>query len=501
MTLKRQVASGLFWVSLAQFAGRGLSFATTLILAKLLSPALFGLVGMAGLAIAALQFFQDIGFDAALVYRKDSVEEASHTAFITVILTSFGIYLVAVLTAPLVADFFRQPDVVPILRVLALTVPISSFGRVPYILLSRELNFRRKIFPELAANVIGNLAAIGLALAGVGVWSLVWGQIIRATLMTILVWFVSPWRPRLQFEMRLAREMFQYGKHIVSSQTLIFFITNVDNAIVGRYAGQEALGLYQFSYNLSNTPATQINTVFSQVMFPAFSRLSGESAGEARARYYLTTVRYVSWLTIPLAIGTILFAPAFIYGLYGNAWAAAIVPLQILAIYGLVRSIAANMGSIFRAMGKPQWLTYIATWRLITMLILLIPVTTRWGIIGVSVLSAVVAIVDFVISANLVGRLVDAPWRAYARLLLPTGGAALVAGFVAFALYPYMALGRTAVRLLAAGVVMAVLYAALLWLVDPILRSTARMGVRQGRRLWRERQAGQMVGAGSGPVE
>ena len=501
MTLKRQVASGLFWVSLAQLAGRGLSFFTTLILAKLLSPSLFGLVGMAGMAIAALQFFQDIGFDAALVYRKDSVEEASHTAFITVILTSLGVYVVAYVTAPWVADFFREPDVVPILRVLALTVPISSFGRVPYILLSRDLNFRRKIFPELAANVIGNLASIGLALSGVGVWSLVWGQLIRSTLMTVLVWFVSPWRPKLQFEKRLAREMFQYGKHIVSSQTLIFFITNVDNAIVGRYAGQSALGLYQFAYNLSNTPATQINTIFSQVMFPAFSRLSGESAGQARARYYLTTVRYVSWLTVPLAVGTILFAPAFIYGLYGNAWAAAILPLQILAIYGLVRSIAANMGSIFRAMGKPQWLTYIAAWRLITMLVTLIPVTKRWGINGVSVLSVIVALVDFAVSATLVGRLVDAPWRAYAHLLLPTGGAALVAGAVAFEMYPYMELGRTAVRLLAAGIVMAVLYSLLLWLVDPTLRATARMGLRQGRRLWRERQAAQVLGAGSGPVE
>ena len=110
---------------------------------------------MATLGITALQYFQDIGFDAALIYRRDRVEEASQTAFYTVILTSFVVYGVAVLTAPWIAAFFREPNVVPVLRALAWIVPITSFGRIPYILLSREMNFRRKVIPELVANVVG----------------------------------------------------------------------------------------------------------------------------------------------------------------------------------------------------------------------------------------------------------------------------------------------------------------------------------------------------------
>lgn len=492
MSLKRQVASGLFWVAFAQLAGRGLSFVTTLILAKLLAPSLFGLVGMAVLAIAALQYFQDVGFDAALIYRRGDIGEATHTAFFTVILTSLLIYGVAAWGAPLVGAFFREPDVVPVLRVLALTVPITSLGRVPYILLSRELDFRRRILPELIANVIGSGAQIGLALTGSGVWSLVWGQITRSVAATVLVWFVTSWRPRLSWRWKLARELFSYGKHIVSSQTLIFLITNVDNAVVGRYAGQAALGFYQFAYNLSNTPATQITSIISQVMFPTFAKLADENAGQTRARYYLTTVRYVTWITVPIAVATILFAPQFIRGLYGDTWAPAILPLQLLAVYGLIRSVAANMGSIFRAMGKPQWLTYIAAWRLVTMLVFLYPVTMRWGIDGVSALSVIVAVIDFGISASLVGRLVDAPWPAYARMLGPTGAAALIAGFAAQWLYPHLPLPKASFNLLAVGVILVALYAVLVWLLDRQFRQTVRNGQEQLWRLWQQRTAARL---------
>ena len=123
-----------------------------------------------------------------------------------------------------------------------------------------------------------------LAYRGFGVWSLVWREIIRQSLATLLVWPVSSYRPRLRFDMGIARELFDYGKHIVSSQALIFLITNVDNAFVGRYAGKTALGQYQWAYNLSNRPAMLINRTVSQVMFPTFSKLAEGRSGEDASR-------------------------------------------------------------------------------------------------------------------------------------------------------------------------------------------------------------------------
>ncbi len=496
--LKRQVVGGLFWVTLAQLSGRLLSTLTQLILLKLLTPAQFGLVGMATLAINAVQFLQDMGFDAALIYRRKEVDEATHTAFFTVLASSFLIFAATFLSAPLVARFFREPVVAPILQALSLTILISGFGRVPYILLSRELNFKRRLFPDLTAQTVASIVAIWLAFHGAGVWALVWRELIRASLATSLVWLVSSYRPRLRFSPTIAREMFGYGKHIVTSQGLIFMITNVDNLVVGRYAGEAALGYYQMAYNLSNMPATQVTAVVSQVMFPTFSKLADgnpASAGEMRARYYLTTVRYITWLTVPIAVAMILYASDFFLGIYGVQWAPAVVPLQLLAIYALIRSIAANMGSIFRAMGKPQWLTYIALWRLITMVVTLYPVTIRWGINGVAALSVIVAIVDFVISASLVGRLVQAPWRAYAEMLIPTTLAALAAGFLSHRLYDYLPMHKASIKLLIAGAIMIVLYAVFAWLIDRRFREAVRMIAGQALRLWKQRSAAASVSA------
>jgi O-antigen/teichoic acid export membrane protein len=490
--LKRQVASGIFWVATAQIISRGLAYVTTLILAKLLSPAAFGLVGTAMLAINALAIFQDLGFESALIYRRKDVETASHTAFWTVIVMSIAITALTVGFAPLIAQFFRQPAVTPVLQVLALTVFITSFGRVPLVLLSRDLDFRRRIFPELTSSVIASVVAIIMAFRGFGVWSLVWREMIRAVLVTVLVWFVSSYRPRIRFSRSIGRDLFDYGKHIMASQSLIFLITNVDNAVVARYLGSAALGAYGFAYNTTNQPATQATTIIGQVMFPAFSKMADGDPTQARAmraRYYLVIVRYVTWITTPIAVAMILFAPAFIHGLYSDAWSTAIIPIQLLAVYGYIRSIAANMGSVFRAMGKPQWLTYIALSRLIAMVALLIPVAIRWGINGVSWLSAIVAVVDFIVSAYLINKLIDAPFRAYARMLAPTWAAALASGFISLWLYDKLPFAKAAWNLLVIGIILVALYLVFAYLIDKQFRVTASSYATQAWRIAQRRSA------------
>jgi PST family polysaccharide transporter/lipopolysaccharide exporter len=494
MSLKRQVASGMFWVTVAQFAGQGMTMFVGLILPKLLTPSQMGLMGMAMLAVTALELFQDAGLESALIYRREGVKEASDTVFVVVIIISLFICLVIMAAAPLIAHFFREPAVIPILRVLAITVPISSFGRVPYVLLGRELNFRRRMFPELTSSLIASIVVLVLAFSGFGVWSLVWREIVKNTLATILVWPVSSYRPRLRFDLPIARELFDYGKHIVSSQALIFLITNIDNAFVGRFAGKTALGQYQWAYNLTNRPATMINRTISQVMFPTFSKLADgdrQKVREIRARYYLTLVRYVTWIMAPITLAMILFASDFILDLYSKAWAPAIVPLQLLAVYGFIRAVAANMGSVFRAMGKPHWLSNIALWRLITMAVglYIVLVPLGWGITGVSWLSVVVAVVDFIIGAVLVGRLMEAPASAYVRRMLPALIAALAAGLIAHWLYPQIPLARAAFRLLAAGVVLMLFYAAFIWFADGEFRVIVRTGMRMLRQMWAQRGA------------
>lgn len=470
MTLRARVSRGLFWEGGAALVGQGLSFLVSLLLARLLTPEYFGLLAIANLAIQSLVFFQELGFSSALIYRQKDVEAAANTAHWTILASSALLYLVAFVSAPLVAQFFHSPESMPVLRVLALTMVINSFSRVPYTLLTKELDFRKKVLPELTASLIGNLAALLLAWVGWRVWALVAGELISALLVTLLVYAVSPWRPRLQFVRSIFHELFGYGKHIAVSQVLIFGITNIDDMFVGRMLGQAALGQYGLAYKISNTPATNITRVVNRVTFPAYSIL--QASQERLRSAFFRQVRFVGALAMPIGVATVIFAHDFVYAVLNESWAPAIVPMQILAVYGVIRSVAANMGVIFQAGGKPQWLTGIAVWRLITMALLLYPFISRGGLVGVSLLSAGVAAVDFIIAAFLVDKILDARMVTYARILGPMLAYALVAGGLGYLVNAgLLALGVWDVAaLLAGGAVLVLVYGLFTWWRDDELR-------------------------------
>lgn len=482
MSVRRRVSQGMLWEGGAMVAGRALSLVVTLVLARLLTPSSFGLVSIATLAINSLVFFQELGFGAALIYRQGDVSKAAQTAHWTIVASSLLLYALAFAGAPLVADFFHTPEVTGVLRVLALTMVISSLGRVPFSLLYKEMDFRKKVLPEFLASLGGNLAALVLVVAGAGVWGLVWGQVADSVLRTGLVYLAHPWRPRLEFDRDLFRQLFGYGKHITASQVLIFGITNIDDLFVGRMLGDTALGHYGMAYRISNLPATNITRLVSRVTFPAFSMLQSEQ--DRMRQVYFEVVRYVSILAVPIAVATVAFAHDFVYAVLNEPWAPTIVPMQWLAVYGLLRSVAANMGNVFQAGGKPQWLTGIAAWRLATMALLLYPAIKLGGVGGVCVLSAAVSLVDFFISAALSNRILDASMALYGRLLAPlllmaglgaALGLGLTRGLMALGLWDVLAL-------VAGGGLMAAVYAGLLYWRDAALRHQVQRAVSAWRR-------------------
>jgi len=469
MSLRRQVGFGLFWVAIATIGSKGLSLLRKLLLARLLVPTDFGLVAYASLAIGVLELFKELGFGSALIYRTDDMEEAANTTFLAVIGSSLALYVIAWFSSPLLATFFRNEMLVPVLRVLALTLVISSISQVPQTLMAKGMGFKKKVIPEMIAVLVGSVVSVALAFAGYGVWSIVYGQVIIAALMAVLVWAFCPWRPSFRFQKRVALELWAYGKHIIGSQVMVFFVTNIDDAFVGRLLGDAALGYYTLAYDLSNLPATHLARIVGQVLFPAFSKVQDEP-GRLREVFF-TSVRFVSLVAFPVAIVTLLYAERFIVFAYGNKWYPAAIPLQYLTIYGLARAIAVNMGSVFKAGGRPKWLFYIATWRLAMMAAFLYPAIKYGGVTGVAQLSAIVAVVDLAISLYLTNRIVRAPWSRYARVFVPMTLLAVVTAAIGYRLYvgiqdiihPFISMPATGLLALA-------LYAGAMYAYDPEIR-------------------------------
>ena len=237
------------------------------------------------------------------------------------------LYGVAWLVAPLLASFFRNESLVPVLRTLSITLVISAISQVPITLMAKGMGFKNKVIPEMISGALGSASSVVFALLGYGVWSIVYGQLITAGLSSILVWFFCPWRPSLQFSVRVVKEMWEYGRHIIGSQIMVFFITNIDDAFVGRFLGDAALGTYSLAYDLSNLPATHLSRIVGQVMFPAFTMVQNDLKRLRGA--FFQSMKYVSLAAFPIAAITCVFARDFIVVAYGSKWYQAVVAAAI----------------------------------------------------------------------------------------------------------------------------------------------------------------------------
>jgi O-antigen/teichoic acid export membrane protein len=416
MSLAKKAVHGLAWVALSTFIIRILDFLAKLVLARLLLPSDFGLVAIGLLVVNTLHLFQNLGFGAALIYKKDDREyRAANTAFILIPLSGTILFVLAYFSSSFVATFFNNTTVEPIVKVLAFTFIVSSLGVVPSKLLEKELEFKKKVLPETLSVLGYAVVAITLAFLGYGVWSLVFGQVASAILSVALIWMVSEWRPTFTFDKSVARELFSYGKHILGASVVVFLVTNIDDAVVGRMLGMSALGFYTVAYMISNLPATHITHLVSKVMFPTYSKLQDDR--EALKNAYLKTLKYVSMFSIPASFGIFIIAPDFVRVVLGEKWVLAVVPIQILVFFGLFRSLTATAGTVFTAVGKPDIVTRLVTVRLVFMLVALYPFTLWFGLLGVCL---VVLLPSFFLAPyafSLASKILNMPYRTIYEIL------------------------------------------------------------------------------------
>jgi len=374
---------GTGWVLAGKLSSRLLAFLSVIILARLLSPDQFGVFGFVTLAICSLDTVSQIGFDAALIHQRDGSDGMFDTAW--TVQAARGVVLAVLLSAaaPLVARFFREPRIVPMLRVLSLSLVLQGLSNIGMVSLRKDLAFGRIFVYDVAAEAAGLAGAVALALIWSGAWALVGGRMISSAVRCGLSFVLHPYRPGIRFNAAEARALFRYGRWMMSSIFLIFVVTHGDSMAVGKLLGAAALGVYQVVYRLSNLAATNVSDAVSSVAFPAYARLQ-DDPGRLRSAYFRVMSITMS-LAAPAALGTAAIAPIFVRVVLGDKWEAAIVPTQILCFYGLAHSLGGTTAPIFFATGQPRVLTIAALLDLIGMAALIWPGTRLWGLKGLCV--------------------------------------------------------------------------------------------------------------------
>jgi O-antigen/teichoic acid export membrane protein len=393
--LDHRILRGTAWVALSYGGSQAIGFVVLTVLARLLTPAAFGVVSLASIVIVVMTYLQESGLGMAVIRQRDELEQAAGTMWVFMVAASVVLYAAAFTLAPLLADLFRQPGLTDVVRVLALALIIRALGSASGALLERDLSFRTRTKGELAGAVAQAAFAIPLAVAGLGVWSLVIGQLANVATFSVAFWMLAPMRPNPRlYSWSTLRRLARFGRHITIGNVLGLVNSTSDNAVIGKLVGAAALGYYSVAWRVANLPALGLSYIVGRVMFPAYSTISDDLPAFRRA--FVMNVQRVALVSLPVGLGILICSDSIVVGLFGDRWHPAVAPLRILAVFGLIRSFSATSGAVFQASGRPQLVYQIGLWHVGVLYAGLAVLAPRFGVNGVAWAMTIAAFCSFV---------------------------------------------------------------------------------------------------------
>jgi O-antigen/teichoic acid export membrane protein len=414
-SLATRVVRSSLWVGVSNAGLNVLQTVRTIVLAWLLTPEMFGLMGIASIVMRALNLFTETGIAPALIQRQEQVDEAKHTAFTLRLARGFLLAVLTCAIAPFAASYYDEPRLRDILFALSTAFAIGGFTNVDTVMLQKRLDFRALTLLEIIVAVSNTVVVIWLALVLGSVWALVLSGIVSALVRSIFSFVVVPGRIVLRYDPTVARELLRYGRYITGLTIVLFFTTEIANLVIGKMLGFEMLGYYTMAFTLANIPATHISKVASTVVFPAYSSLQNDP--EKIRVAYLAVLRIVAGLALPAAAGLALLAPEIVGVAYGQKWLPMIGALQILSMLGAARAIGVVGGSMFNAIGKPNVSFYVTAAKLAVILAILYPLTKRFGLEGAALAVAVPQVIGDGLGLLIVQRHIGVSARESAGLL------------------------------------------------------------------------------------
>jgi O-antigen/teichoic acid export membrane protein len=422
--LTKAAVYGTAWRYATFFSGKLMVLLSTIVLARLLTKDDFGVVGYAVTTISFLDAMSDLGISPAVIYFQND-QAVLNTAFWLGLAISIGLFSVTWFASPYIALYFRDPRASDIIRILAITYPISALGSIHEAVLRIRLSFGKASIADFIQAVTKGGVSIIFAMFGFGPLSLIIGQISGAAIASIAYWIISGWRPQFQFAPLKAKSLLQYGVNIVWVDLLGIFLLNIDYLLVGRYLGAVALGVYTLGFRIPDLLILQFSRIISTVIFPIYTKM--RDIPNSLAKGFLFTCRYVSLVTVPIGFGLALVAEPFVHIAFTEKWSDAIPVIQTISIYAVVLSLSYNAGSAYKAQGRPQVLTILA----IVRAIILVP-SLYWAvnypksIVAVGLIQVLVAIIGSSINLLAAGRLLKIPFINILGALRPAAVAGIV---------------------------------------------------------------------------
>lgn len=427
MALRRTAISGMFWTFAQQFGTQAIGFFVSIVMARLLMPKEFGLIGMISVFIGIGNSLIKGGLTQSLIRTSNPDQEDYSTVFYFNLAGSVIVYLLLYFTAPLIASFFSQPILVPIVRIYCLSFIISAFSQVQLTRLTKEMNFKLQMTISIPSLIGSGLLGMFLAYKGYGVWSLVWMSLFQVFLSTVQLWFRSGWTPSLVFSVAKFKYHFNFGYKLTLSGLLNTLFINIYQIIIGRFFVPAQVGFYTRADSLKQLPVTNISSALNKVTYPLFAEIKDDDV--RLKKVYKQIMEMVVFVIAPVLIFMGVLAEPLFRFLFTAKWLPAVPYFQILCIAGILFPIHSYNLNVLIVKGRSDLFLKLEIIKKVLVLILIF-ITLQYGIMGLIWGQLAASIIAFYINTYYTGKFLDYNSWEQTKDILPIIILAFIAGAI-----------------------------------------------------------------------
>lgn len=416
-SLKNKTLKGVSWSFIDNLAGSGITFLVGIILARLLSPEEFGIIGMITIFIAISNSIVDSGFSNALVRKIDASNKDYNTTFIFNFGVSLFLYLLLFISAPTISRFYNEPQLISITRIVGLVLICNALGIIQRTLLVKAVDFKTQAKISLIASSGSGVIGIGMAFYGYGVWSLVAQQVSRQFFNSLFLWIFNTWRPAIQFSVQSFKELFSFGSKLMISGIIDTTYQNIYYLIIGKFYTAGELGQYTRGEQFKNIFSSNLTAVVQRVSYPVLSSLQNDR--ERLIGAYRKVIKTTMMITFACMLGMAAIAKPMILILIGEKWLPAVVYLQIMCFAGMLYPLHAINLNMLQVKGRSDLFLKLEIYKKI---IAIFPILL--GILlGIEYLllgSVLTSFVAFFLNSHYSGPLIGYSTRKQLKDIFPT---------------------------------------------------------------------------------
>lgn len=425
MNLREKTISGILWTFGQQFGVQLINFIVQIILARLLLPAEFGLIAMLTVFIGIGNSLVDNGLTSSLIRTPDADQRDYSTVFFVNLFSSIIIYLTLFVTAPFIAEFYKQDILTYIIRVYTLSFIIQAFMAVQTTRLTKQMNFKIQMSMQIPSVIVGGCVGIVMAYMNYGVWSLVGMNLTQSFLFTLQHWIRTGWYPDFVIDWFRLKHHIQFGYKLTISGVLSAIFANIYNLVIGKYFSAAQLGFYSRADSLQMFPVQNISTALNKVTYPMFASIQHDT-GKLKIVYKKIMQQVIFWLTPLMILLAIVAEPLFRF-LLTEKWLPAVPYFQILCAVGVLYPLQVYNLNILNVLGRSDLFLKL---EIIKKVIIVIGIlcAIRFGIYGLLTFQVIFSIIAFYINSFYSGRMINYPIIEQLRDIAPLFVLSLAAG-------------------------------------------------------------------------